>query len=336
MRLPFLKYSPSGNTTILVRLDAPESAPACSGRALSLPPAERAAAAAEIIAPDHLGAEQAGFVRLDGSLPRLDMMGGEFCVNATRALASLLLDEGRLQPEPRPESVAESACGGATDRDGEEGWLSGQVSVSGADAPLTVRARRMGGRGRTETAVRLDRPSPACLERPGPGLRLVRLPGITHLVLDADRHPLPPDGRADEFFARYDLLEEEAAGCIWLRRANETPISPQPAALPDPGEMKRDRTAADPGGLTRPHWLLTPFVRVRDTGTVCAESACGSGSLAAALVIAAREDAPFRTHAFIQPGGEIIDVRLDADAAWISGMVRLVARGEVWIDCLAE
>ncbi len=335
MRLPFIKYSPSGNTTVLVRLDAVEcSAPERSSarqrfvRARSLAPAERAAAAAEIIAPDHLGAEQAGFVRLDGPLPRLDMMGGEFCVNATRALAALLLDEGGLQPESRPEPAEEAARGGAPARDDGGDWLIGQVSVSGADAPLTVRARWVGepANGRAETAVRLDRPSPTCFERPGPGLRLVRLPGITHLVLDADRHPLPPDGPADDCFARYNLLEEEAAGCIWLRRADETSSAPQTVEVDSDG-MKEARKA---------RWLLTPFVRVRDTGTVCAESACGSGSLAAALVIAAREDAPLHTYAFIQPGGETIDVRLDADAAWISGMVRLVAKGEVFIDCLTE
>ena len=47
--LPFTKYSPCGNTTILVR----ES---------SLSPADRARVAAEIIAPGHLEAEQAGYV----------------------------------------------------------------------------------------------------------------------------------------------------------------------------------------------------------------------------------------------------------------------------------
>ena len=75
--LPFTKYSPCGNTTILVR----ES---------SLSPADRARVAAEIIAPGHLEAEQAGYVDTAAPVPRLDMMGGEFCVNATRAFAALL------------------------------------------------------------------------------------------------------------------------------------------------------------------------------------------------------------------------------------------------------
>ena len=78
--LPFTKYSPCGNTTILVR----ES---------SLSPADRARVAAEIIAPGHLEAEQAGYVDTAAPVPRLDMMGGEFCVNATRAFAALLAEE---------------------------------------------------------------------------------------------------------------------------------------------------------------------------------------------------------------------------------------------------
>ena len=96
--LPFTKYSPCGNTTILVR----ES---------SLSPADRARVAAEIIAPGHLEAEQAGYVDTAAPVPRLDMMGGEFCVNATRAFAALLAEEGKLSPE--------------------SGGLGGIVSVSG-------------------------------------------------------------------------------------------------------------------------------------------------------------------------------------------------------------
>ena len=108
--LPFTKYSPCGNTTILVR----ES---------SLSPADRARVAAEIIAPGHLEAEQAGYVDTAAPVPRLDMMGGEFCVNATRAFAALLAEEGKLSPE--------------------SGGLGGIVSVSGMPERLRVRVRRL-------------------------------------------------------------------------------------------------------------------------------------------------------------------------------------------------
>lgn len=122
--LPFTKYSPCGNTTILVR----ES---------SLSPADRARVAAEIIAPGHLEAEQAGYVDTAAPVPRLDMMGGEFCVNATRAFAALLAEEGKLSPE--------------------SGGLGGIVSVSGMPERLRVHVRRLAAH-RFESSVLLDLP----------------------------------------------------------------------------------------------------------------------------------------------------------------------------------
>ena len=219
--LPFTKYSPCGNTTILVR----ES---------SLSPADRARVAAEIIAPGHLEAEQAGYVDTAAPVPRLDMMGGEFCVNATRAFAALLAEEGKLSPE--------------------SGGLGGIVSVSGMPERLRVRVRRLAAH-RFESSVLLDLPQAPPLENVAPGMYLVRVPGIAHLVLDAAAHPLPADKDRDTaaLFARFGLLGEDAAGCIWLHR--------------------------EPSGLR-----ITPFVWVRGTGTTYAETACGSGTLAASIV----------------------------------------------------
>ena len=158
--LPFTKYSPCGNTTILVQ-DA------------SLPASERARVAAEIIAPGHLEAEQAGYVDTAAPVPRLDMMGGEFCVNATRAFAALLAGEGRLSPEKG---------------DPEGNDLYGAVSVSGMPERLRVRVRRLAPH-RFESAVLLDLPEAPPLEAVAPGIHLVRVPGIAHLVLDAAAHP---------------------------------------------------------------------------------------------------------------------------------------------------
>lgn len=97
---------------------------------------------------------------------------------------------------------------------------------------------------------------------------LVRVPGIAHLVLDAAAHPLPADKDRDTaaLFARFGLLGEDAAGCIWLHR--------------------------EPSGLR-----ITPFVWVRGTGTTYAETACGSGTLAASIVC----------RAFTATGGAVAD-----------------------------
>ena len=162
------------------------------------------------------------------------MMGGEFCVNATRAFAALLAEEGKLSPE--------------------SGGLGGIVSVSGMPERLRVRVRRLAAH-RFESSVLLDLPQAPPLENVAPGMYLVRVPGIAHLVLDAAAHPLPADKDRDTaaLFARFGLLGEDAAGCIWLHR--------------------------EPSGLR-----ITPFVWVRGTGTTYAETACGSGTLAASIV----------------------------------------------------
>lgn len=276
--VPFVKYSPCGNTTILIR-DTP------------LAPAERARCAAEIIAPGHLEAEQAGFVDMAAPVPRLDMMGGEFCVNATRAFAVELFHEGRLALK-------------------EEGVFSGTVSVSGMPERLTVKVRPLGV-NRFESAALLDLPAEPPLEEVEEGVRLVRVPGIAHLVLDADVHALPADKDRDTaaLFARYGLLGEEAAGCIWLRR--------------------------DEDG-----WRITPYVRVRETGTTYAETACGSGTLAASVVCRAVHGCG-GTLSFMQPGGEALAVAPAPPAhggwaAWVQGPVRLIARGEVFAESLDE
>ena len=274
--LPFTKYSPCGNTTILVR----ES---------SLSPADRARVAAEIIAPGHLEAEQAGYVDTAAPVPRLDMMGGEFCVNATRAFAALLAEERKLSSE--------------------SGGLGGIVSVSGMPERLRVRVRRLAAH-RFESAVLLDLPQAPPLENVAPGMYLVRVPGIAHLVLDAAAHPLPADKDRDTaaLFARFGLLGEDAAGCIWLHR--------------------------EPSGLR-----ITPFVWVRGTGTTYAETACGSGTLAASIVCRGVYGDGGEL-SLMQPGGEPLRVVPDGSAypggwaAWVGGPVRRIARGDVFVECL--
>ena len=75
----YVKADPSGNTTILV-LDA-------------VPKQEHASLAARLLQPECVGAEQVGFLTWPDKEAdvRLDMMGGEFCGNASRSAAAYLL-----------------------------------------------------------------------------------------------------------------------------------------------------------------------------------------------------------------------------------------------------
>ena len=139
---------------------------------------------------------------------------------------------------------------------------------------------------------------------------LVRVPGIAHLVLDAAAHPLPADKDRDTaaLFARFGLLGEDAAGCIWLHR--------------------------EPSGLR-----ITPFVWVRGTGTTYAETACGSGTLAASIVCRGVYGDGGEL-SLMQPGGEPLRVVPDGSAypggwaAWVGGPVKRIARGDVFVECL--
>ena len=80
--LPFSKWSPGGNTTLLFPSDG-------------LAPALQCRLARQALTESCLGGEQAGFVNIEAQ--SLRMAGGEFCINASRAVGALLAcaDEDR-------------------------------------------------------------------------------------------------------------------------------------------------------------------------------------------------------------------------------------------------
>ena len=153
MRIQFVKFDPNGNITILVESRVPREA--------------HAALAARLMA--EIGGEQAGYIEPSGAArARLQMMGGEFCGNASMALAAHLAEADGLAEGAEAEYALE---------------------VSGADGLVRCRVRREGEafRGRVqmplpesvgEAAMPLGAAIPA-----GAVLPLVRLPGIAHLIV---------------------------------------------------------------------------------------------------------------------------------------------------------
>lgn len=154
MKLKFAKLNPTQNMTIIVLDPAPR--------------ARQSGIAGALMADTSVGAEQVGFLEaptLPGTRARLQMMGGEFCGNATMSLAALLAHEDGLA-------------------DGAEAVYP--LEISGADRLLRCRVRRDGA----SWVGAVDMPLPEAVSEMEllPGLRvpLVRFPGIAHALVSGD------------------------------------------------------------------------------------------------------------------------------------------------------
>ncbi len=183
MKLRVVRADPAGNITLFV-LDRVAAE-------------ERPALAARLMARSELAVEQVGFVcapRFGGD-GRFEMMGGEFCGNATRAFGLLLARER-----------------------GTIGTARFSVETSGVDGLVTVEVDMAAG------AASADMPLPRFVRRAkADGVRgtLVHLGGIAHLVVDA-----PPGealfAAAEPLFAR-ECPGLDAYGVMFLHAGRLTP-----------------------------------------------------------------------------------------------------------------
>lgn len=147
MKLRFVKLSPTQNMTVIV--DEP------------VPRREHRRIAAALMDYASVYAEQVGFREkptLPGARARLQMMGGEFCGNATMCMAACLAREDGVCPGQR---------------------ISVPVEVSGASGVLMCDVECSGD----GYICRVDMPMPESIE-PRAGYTLVRLPGIAHAVVE--------------------------------------------------------------------------------------------------------------------------------------------------------
>lgn len=149
MRVNLVKTDPTGNATILVTT--------------SVMAADRAGAAEKLMRQSGGWAEQVGFAsHLPDGTPRLDMMGGEFCGNASLSLAAYLAAKRGL-------SETETA-----------------LSVSGAPGSVRCAVRRRGD----DWLGTVTMPLPLSVGEESFPLGgdenvywTVRLPGMTHVVV---------------------------------------------------------------------------------------------------------------------------------------------------------
>jgi len=157
MEVRFVKLSPTQNVTVLVE-DA-------------VPREQQAALAAKLLEYDNVGGEQVGFLEpatLPGARLRLQMMGGEFCGNATMSAAAYLAWQ---------EGLAEGA-----QRDYP-------LEVSGADKLMVCRIKRAGdaflGTVHMPFPERFDS---VVLDTDAGSRRfpVVVMPGISHVIVSSD------------------------------------------------------------------------------------------------------------------------------------------------------
>ena len=183
--LDFVKLSPAQNMTILVLSEVNQ--------------AEQPSTASNLMRSDRIGAEQVGFVELsDIAEYRLQMMGGEFCGNATASLAACL-------------------CA-TTDR------TDFNLEVSGADSPVKCHVENRNG----EYIVTVDMPLPLNVdeimlpELSSENLTIVSFPGITHIIMENK----PSELTRSVFSKLCQRLNQIAIGVIVL---NESKMFISPA-----------------------------------------------------------------------------------------------------------
>ncbi len=195
MRLRVVRADPSGNVTLFVLSPAPaEKRAALAGRLMALPGCD---------------AEQVGFVcpPREGFDGRLEMAGGEFCGNASRAYGMLLARER-----------------------GVAGRARFTLEVSGSDTPVLVDVDAAAGTSR------------ASMPLPGPCSRvslcgtegaLVDLGGIVHFVTRHEPDAAVLDELEDVLLAMRaagGLAKMNAYGVVFLHDGRMTPLVKVPAA----------------------------------------------------------------------------------------------------------
>lgn len=155
MELSFAKLSPTQNVTILVETLVPRQ--------------NQPALAAKLLAADCVGGEQVGFLEpptLPGARIRLQMMGGEFCGNASMSVGAYLASRDGL-------------------RDGETAAM--MLEVSGADSLVPCSVTRVGDafQGTVEMPLpqRFGKAMLPC-DRGEVILPMAVLPGIVHLIAE--------------------------------------------------------------------------------------------------------------------------------------------------------
>ena len=265
----FYKFSPSGNTTLLLDV---ENARLRNKRPLI-----------EAVGADGVPAEQAGYA--DVASCHLEMAGGEFCANASRAMGALMDLRARRGEEGRNTSRKyRISVSGMSD------YV--EIDVEGSCPCWQVSASFNSGQASFETS--------------GHGA-LVKLPGIAHFLWNVDFFPPKADlpALAAKAYEKFSGFSFPAFGVVWHARHKDK-------------------------------FEILPYVHVRDANTAMLESSCGSASMALALL---NHRCGERNEIRVgQPSGDDLICAVEADdrSVTLSGVVKLCASGQLWLNNCEE
>ena len=294
MELNFVKMNPAGNTTIFI-FD-------------QLPHPIHGKVAQYLMKADRLCADQVAFIekaKSPSATVRLQMMGGEFCGNALRALAALLFLKGYPKIYKKREIETDFSVNKSDyaivplEISSYNGIIKAEVKVidgingilwSKVPIPVPLKIKK----------VNFDL---VCLNLVKEGT-VVEFPGITHvvfkditlekkIVFDVQKQLRVMDAGTD------------ALGIMFYQPNQET---------------------------------MNPLVYVRASDSLVWEGSCGSGSVAVAAAIAMDKKENIRCLKLKQPGGEI-EVDIDyidekIHNAMIQGLVSFVSEGKVCLPNL--
>ncbi len=253
--------------------------------------------AEQVLNINHLHAEQVGFIDIQNK--KLDMAGGEFCINATRAFALILAEYAGTENNTLPWEATVQASGCHTPLSLE--ILHGQHGLSGAK--------------NVQVYLPFEQfPSMQLLEN---GVVLVHMEGIKHLLIDENIYPFTAKHwkeAALHMRQKFQLEEENALGCIWWNLLDK----------------KQNILHNEADNVIQ--LLAHPVVRIATPLTECYENACGSGSLALAFWLHHQSgNNHFCVH---QPGGHLtVNIVKNTNiVACVGGSVSLVAKGQAFFQ----
>ena len=285
--MKYIVANPTGNITILVTTDVPQS--------------ERLAVVREMFEKEPT-CEQVGFISVLGPKRiRLEMMGGEFCGNATMSAAAYLasLNAGEQNDEAGEKTAVK--IGDAT---------TITVEASGADEPVEVEIIR-----NAEVASadgKIEKSFTGTLEMPMPELGsieyknadgasiqspIVHLDGISHMIVPVEGAKTGGESNSDSYKTEMESSIKSIADEI---------------GVPALGMIRYESLGSDVA--------IEPLVYVKGSDTLVWENGCASGSIAAAFYRYKTEGAA--ETAVRNPGG-VLKVAIEDGKLFITGTVKL-------------